>query len=158
MIVLVRVLLSVAFFVLSLWLIFPVRELINSFFLSFIEANLISADLIIDSLGSRSINLSSGSIDYGIRVPFGNFFLIGIIGLILAGARKNFFMYEIYNQVFCLFFIWISLLLSKAISINFLTLADFISVYLNPLISIGIITIYLTNYRNREIKNNAHQS
>ncbi len=154
--VLTRILFSAVFFVLSLWLIFPIRELINSFFLSYIESNLVSADVIVDSLGSRSINLSSGNIDIGIRVPFGNFFLIGIIGLIVSGARKDFFLYEIYNQIFCLIIICLSLFLSKLISTNLLTLADFISVYLNPLISIGIITIYLTNYRNREIANNAH--
>jgi hypothetical protein len=148
---LTRIFFSIVFFVCSLWLLFPIRELINSLFFSHIESYLISDKLIVESLGSRSINLSSGNIDFGIRAPFGNFFLIGIIGLILSGAKKDFFLYEIYNQIFCLIIICISLFLSSLISPNLLTLADFISVYINPLISIGIITIYLTNYRNREI-------
>ncbi|MEQ8523494.1 hypothetical protein [Gracilimonas sp.] len=77
------------------------------------------------------------------KVPFGSFFFLGIIGLILIGADAKFFGILISAHGFIL--LWSLIIFSMDIAQNLMLLhiLDFLSTYLAPLSALGVIPLSL---------------
>lgn len=82
------------------------------------------------------------------KFPFGFFFLIGIIGLILIGSGKNLYLILVGIHIFTV--IIASLIFSILVyhSIWWFTVVDMLTRYFIPLSSIGIIPLSLLAKRN----------
>lgn len=109
-------------------------------------------NLSVNKLGTRLIYLEYQSDDFEkiwhYKFPFGFFFLLGMIGLILIGSNKNFYLVLIVIHLFTA--IIASLVFSFFIfqSAWWLTVCDMLSRYFIPLSSIGIIPLSLLDKRN----------
>lgn len=106
----------------------------------------------VSDLGTRLIYLEYKNDEFQkiwhYKFPFGFFFLLGMIGLIIIGSNKNFYLILIVIHLFTA--IIASLVFSFFIfqSVWWLTVCDMLSRYFIPLSSIGIIPLSLLDKRN----------
>lgn len=77
------------------------------------------------------------------KVPFGSWFFVGMIGLILIGADKKYFVILIAAHAYILLSSAILFSMDVTSSILLLHLLDFLSTYLAPLSALGIIPLSL---------------
>ena len=82
------------------------------------------------------------------KVPFGSWFFIGMVGLILIGADKKYFAILIAAHALILLSSAIIFSMQVTSSIHLLHLLDFLSTYLAPLSALGVIP--LSYYNKRE--------
>lgn len=132
--------------------LFVLREVRTSFFevqtKYLVEEGISSIETIsVNGLGARLIYLEYHADDFKkiwhYKFPFGFFFLLGMIGLILLGADKNFYL--IIIGVHLIVTIMCTLIFSYLIYQNvwWLAVSDMLSRYFIPLSSIGIIPLSL---------------
>lgn len=75
------------------------------------------------------------------KVPFGSFFLIGMVGLIVLNARRHYYFILIGIHVLVLLICSIIFMMDIAQYYQLLIITDLLSRYLIPLCSIGIIPL-----------------
>lgn len=75
------------------------------------------------------------------KIPFGLFFLLAVLGLILLDSETKYYYYISVIQLIALIFSIIGLLLAKSLSAKFLVIPDIISLYLLPLCSLGLVAL-----------------
>lgn len=137
--------------------LFILREIRTSLFSwqtnALVQTNAQQIDEVsISDLGTRLIYIESktDTIEkiWHYKFPFGFFFLLGMIGLILIGSDKNFYLILITIHVLAA--VIATLVFSFLIyqSIWWLAVCDMISRYFIPLSSIGIIPLSLLDKRN----------
>lgn len=83
------------------------------------------------------------------KIPFGLFFLIAVISLILLQSDKKFFSYLVFVQIFLGFLSFIGLFLAKYVSITLLSIPDLLSRYLIPLCSLGLVALAYMEQKNK---------
>ncbi len=82
------------------------------------------------------------------KIPFGLYFLLGCIGLIILYAGSKPYYYLIGIQIIGGMISFLFLLLAINISYHFIVIPDLISRYLTPLCSLGLVA--LTYVQQRE--------
>jgi|AntRauTorcE11897_2_1112592.scaffolds.fasta_scaffold00349_4 hypothetical protein len=106
----------------------------------------------VKELGTRLINVNYQAGDFQkilhYKFPFGFFFLLGIIGLILIGSEKNFYILLIGIHAFTAIIASLTFSLLAGQSVWLLIVCDMLSRYFIPLSSIGIIPLSLLAKRN----------
>ncbi|MBO6523651.1 MAG: hypothetical protein JJ971_07505 [Balneolaceae bacterium] len=75
------------------------------------------------------------------KIPFGLFFLLACIGLIILYANSKFYYYLIGIQIIGGAISFLFLLLTISISDHFIVVPDLISRYLTPLCSLGLVAL-----------------
>jgi hypothetical protein len=80
---------------------------------------------------------------FSYKVPFGYFFFLGIIGLILIGADKTYFIVLISAHGFILIVASTIFLMNIIHNPGMLHVLDFLSTYLAPLSALGITPLSL---------------
>jgi hypothetical protein len=109
-------------------------------------------NLSVNKLGSRLIYLEYQSDDFQkvwhYKFPFGFFFLLGMVGLILIGSNKNFYL--ILTAIHLIVAIIAGFIFYYLIdqSVWWLAVCDMLSRYFIPLASIGIIPLSFLEKRN----------
>jgi hypothetical protein len=76
-----------------------------------------------------------------IKFPFGLHFLLGIIGLVILGAKKSFYIYLVSIQVFGSLSALLCLYLGSLTIIQLLVISDLLLRYLIPLCSLGMVPL-----------------
>lgn len=87
------------------------------------------------------------------KVPFGSFFFLGMIGLILIGADKKFFIVLISTHGVILISASFVLMVDIVQNLSALHILDFLSTYLAPLSALGVIPLSLFYKRNNHVSN-----
>ncbi|WP_428236168.1 hypothetical protein [Gracilimonas sp.] len=87
------------------------------------------------------------------KVPFGSFFFLGMIGLILIGADKKFFIVLISAHSVILISASFALMIDIVQNLSALHILDFLSTYLAPLSALGVIPLSLFYKRNNHVSN-----
>ncbi|MBO6587217.1 MAG: hypothetical protein JJ953_13995 [Gracilimonas sp.] len=87
------------------------------------------------------------------KVPFGSFFFLGMIGLILIGADKKFFIVLISAHSVILISASFVLMVDIVQNLSALHILDFLSTYLAPLSALGVIPLSLFYKRNNHVSN-----
>jgi hypothetical protein len=153
---LIKVLLIALYSLFHIYILRDVRNYIFEYQVSekFIQNISDSDELSFQKLDTRLfyINYSSSDtqITWRYKVPFGSYFFLGIIGLILIGASFKYF-YVFFSSHGGLLILSILLLkLNLETHLWPLVVIDFSSHYLIPLISIGIIPIAFSKMRLRQ--------
>lgn len=75
------------------------------------------------------------------KVPFGSFFLFGMLGLILIGAHKNMFFILILAHTLIFLITWLIFTTDILANPYLLNIPDFLSRYMAPLSALGIIPL-----------------
>ncbi len=146
---LIKAILIAAYVLFHLYLLRPVRTVIFHFQVdeSLVESVQKSQHLSFQTLDTRLavFNYSEGHTEkhFSYKVPFGHFFFLGMIGLILIGADKKLFIILFSAHGFIL--ISASFILMMDITENLYTLQflDFLSTYLAPLSALGVTPLSL---------------
>ncbi|MFA5670042.1 MAG: hypothetical protein WC967_12410 [Balneolaceae bacterium] len=76
-------------------------------------------------------------------VPFGSFFLFGMVGLILMGAHKNMFLILILAHTLIFLITWLVFATDLLSNPYLLNIPDFLSRYIAPLSALGVIPLAL---------------
>ncbi|MGN8226117.1 hypothetical protein [Gracilimonas sp. BCB1] len=87
---------------------------------------------------------------FSYKIPFGYFFFLGIIGLILIGAENKFFVVLITAHGFVLFISTLIFWMNPAQHPWMFHVLDFLSTYLAPLSALGVIPLALYHRRRNE--------
>lgn len=112
----------------------------------------VNSHLLISNLDTRLVLFEYTKDDFhkfwNYKVPFGSFFFIGMIGLILLGAGKKYFLYLIGIHAFVLLTGTLIFRIDMMQHFRLLIITDLLSRYLIPLCSLGMIPLALIETKN----------
>ena len=115
-----------------------------------------SKNLSFKKLSFRSMviiyNHQNTSKELSYKIPFGSYFLLGIIGLIIFSAKRNFFVILISAHTLFLTIFFVTLTLDINQNPNLLFISDYLSSYVSPFLSLGITPISIVHRKIIGIK------